>query len=293
MCLGACTIVDVINYGNVYCNKVAGGMFGHIYFNRMRDAGAGPNSPVYIANAINYGNVDLLTNSNTNMNLLYNVNDSTTGFAINNVHTDSANDVNYPVGALIGMIYGDNNNQDLPSLNIKNLINFCDSVDIIGRTTAMDTMNSAAETLVKIASLQYMATTKVRDFSPEPFDTDRTNYEYGIKSYYKDTTEPNNNLTDVFSQDYNGGIFNESYVLRTDIPLVDANGNEVDDKENMDMNNTDNFINDYIQFVPYSKVNDYLVDKIGLDDAIFEAAVVAVPHPQWKESLYYKWVINI
>lgn len=273
VCLGACTIVDVINYGNVYCNKVAGGMFGHIYFNRMRDAGAGPNSPVYIANAINYGNVDLLTNSNTNMNLLYNVNDSTTGFAINNVHTDSANDINYPVGALIGMIYGDNNNQDLPSLNIKNLINFCDSVDIIGRTTAMDTMNSAQETLVKIASLQYMATTKVRDFSPEPFDTDRTDYEYGIKSYYKDTTEPNNNLTDVFSQDYNGGIFNESYVLRTDIPLVDANGNEVDDKENMDMNNTDNFINDYIQFVPYSKVNDYLVDKIGLDDAIFDAAI--------------------
>lgn len=274
VCLGACTIVDVINYGNVYCNKVAGGMFGHIYFNRMRAAGAGPTSPVYIANAINYGNVDLLTDSNTNLNLMYNVNHTTTGFVKRQIHTTTANSTHYAVGALIGMIYGNGNNDntDLASLNIKNLINFYDPVDIIGRTTTMDTMNSNNNEIeVKGIALQYMATTKANDYSPEPFATNGTSY--GIKCYYKDTTEPNNTLNDIFSQDYNGGIFNENYVLRTEIPLVDANGNIVEDKEDMDMSNTDNFINDYIQFVPYSKVNDYLVDKIGLDDVVFDAAI--------------------
>jgi len=275
VCLGACTIVDVINYGNVYCNKVAGGMFGHIYFNRMTAAGASATSPVYIANAINYGNVDLLNISNAILNLLYTV-DHTTAILesyINDVHTTSAYSDNYPVGALIGMIYGRGNNyDDLSALNIKNLINFYDPVDIIGRTASMDEMNSNNNELtVKRTTLQYMATTKANDYSPEPFATSGTSY--GIKCYYKDTTEPNNALTDIFSQNYNGGIFNENYVLRTIIPLRDANGNIVEDKENMDMSNTDNFINDYIQFVPYSKVNDYLVDKIGLDDVVFDAAI--------------------
>lgn len=263
VCLGACTIVDVINYGNVYCNKISGGMYGLIFFDRMREAGASNDSPIYIANAINYGNVDILNTNNTNVNLIYTANNNTTGLSKANYHTTSTQSDHYPVGALIGMIRSNRNRNDLQALNIKNLINFYDNVDIVGRVYNMYQDFSTTD---RNNTLQYMATTKANDYSPAPFNTNGNNY--GIKCYYKDTRDPDTTETDLFSQDRNGGIFNESYVLRTQIELVDVNGNPTVDKENIDRNNTDNFINDYIQFVPYSKINDYLVDKIGLKSVV-------------------------
>ena len=264
ICLGACTIVDVINYGNIYCTKIAGGMYGIVFFDRMRGAGASQNSPIYIANAINYGKIDLLNRNNTNINLMYNASNGMTGLSINNVHTTPENSTHYPVGALIGMLRSNNSVDDLYALNIKNLVNFYDSVDIVGRTYNMDTMNSDnTEINAKIQTLQYMATTKANDYSPAPFNTERSDqYRYGIKSYHKDNRAGITTTDNLYSQDYNGGIFNENYTLRTAPAFTyDAQGN-------IDQNNTDNFIADYIQFVPYSKVNDYLVEKIGLKEAV-------------------------
>lgn len=264
ICLGACTIVDVINYGNVYCTKISGGMYGIVFFDRMRNAGASQNSPIYIANAINYGKIDLLNRNDTNINLMYNASNGMTGLSINSVHTTPENSTHYPVGALIGMIRSNNSANDLYALNIKNLVNFYDSVDIVGRTYNMDTMNSDnTEINAKIQTLQYMATTKANDYSPAPFNTERSGqYRYGIKSYHKDNRAGITTTTNLYSQDYNGGIFNENYTLRTAPAFTyDAQGN-------IDQNNTDNFIADYIQFVPYSKVNEYLIEKIGLKDVV-------------------------
>ena len=269
ICLGACTIVDVINYGNVYCTKIAGGMYGIVFFDRMRNAGASQNSPIYIANAINYGKIDLLNINNTNINLMYNASNGMTGLSINSVHTTTEDSTHYPVGALIGMIrsnnsYWNENTTDLYALNIKNLVNFYDSVDIIGRTYNMHEMNDdATQRNAKIQTLQYMATTKANDYSPAPFNTERSGqYRYGIKSYHKDNRAGITTTTNLYSQDYNGGIFNENYTLRTAPAFTyDAQGN-------IDQNNTDNFIADYIQFVPYSKVNEYLIEKIGLKTVV-------------------------
>ena len=264
VCLGACAVVDVINYGNIYGSKVVSGMFGHIYYPRMRDAGVTVERPVYIANAINYGIVDTITISNNNVNALYNI--GTTGtIATTNRHTTGQNSTHYPIGALIGMIYGDNQADDLQSMNIKNLVNFNDAVDIIGRTTNMRDVNNN----IKVEALRYTATTKNADYSPAPFNTDRTApYDYGIKSYSKDTATGDKTLSDIWSKAYNGGIFNIDYTLRTPPAYTDENGNVVTDISLANKNNTDNFIADYIQFVPYSKVNDYLVEKIGLKNTV-------------------------
>ena len=268
ICLGACTIVDVVNYGNIYCTKIAGGMYGIVFFDRMRDAGASQNSPIYIANAINYGKVDLINRNNTNVNLMYTASNGMTGLSINSVHTTNANSTHYPVGALIGMIRSDNSADDLNALNIKNLVNFYDNVDIVGRTYNMDSMDSNnTEINAKIQTLQHMATTKANDYSPAPFNTQRENlYSYGIKSYHKDNRSGDTTKTNHYSQDYNGGIFNENYTLRT-APAFTYNA-----QGNIDQNNTDNFIADYIQFVPYSKVNEYLIEKIGLKEVVEENA---------------------
>ena len=264
ICLGACTIVDVINYGNIYCTKIAGGMYGIVFFDRMRNAGASQDSPIYIANAINYGKVDLINRNNTNVNLMYTASNGMTGLSINNVQTTNANSTHYPVGALIGMLRSNNSANDLYALNIRNLVNFYDSVDIVGRTYNMDTMDSNnTEREEKIKTLQYMATTKANDYSPAPFNTERTGqYRYGIKSYHKDNRAGITTTTNLYSQDRNGGIFNENYTLRT------APAFTYDSQGNINQNITDNFIADYIQFVPYSKVNEYLIEKIGLKDVV-------------------------
>jgi len=269
VCLGACTIVDVINYGNIYCSAIAGGMYGIVYFDRMRNAGASQNSPIYIANSINYGKVDIISRTDTNRNALYTINKGANTLTLVNAHTTSANSTHYPVGALIGMLRSNNNQNDLYALNIKNLVNFYDSVDIIGRVYQM---YQYPETQIRVDTLEYMATTKTADYSPAPFNTDRTNYNYGIKAYSKDTATGNPNLTNKWSKECNGGIFNESYTLRTPPAYVDENGNVVTEIALADKNNTDNFIADYIQFVPYSKVNDYLVQKIGLKDTVLKNA---------------------
>ena len=36
---------------------------------------------------------------------------------------------------------------------------------------------------------------------------------------------------------------------------------------------TNQYIADYIQFVPYSKVNEYLIEEIGLEETIFQEAL--------------------
>lgn len=267
VCLGACAIVDVINYGNIYGTKVVSGMFGHVYYPRMRDAGVSVDSPVYIANAINYGKIETMSTNTANVTLLYTA-DNDTEVTTTNYHTTSTNSTHYPIGALIGMIYGDGQYDDLQSMNIKNLVNFYDSVDIVGRTYNMYDVSNT----IKASALQYMATTKTADYSPAPFNTDRTNYNYGIKAYSKDTATGDTNVTNIWSKEYNGGIFNESYTLRTPPAYVDENGNVVIDKTLADQNNTDNFIADYIQFVPYSKVNDHLVQKIGLKETVLKNA---------------------
>ena len=271
VCLGACTIVDTVNYGNIYGNSVAAGMFGYLYISRMRTAGLNTDekSRIYIANSINYGKVKVLKMSNTNENLIPTVKPGSTPDYNETPPTTSNtnnNTVIYCAGALIGVWAKRSNDQDLNCIIVKYLVNFQDTLNILGRASDATYGNNNTVTTAKHDMLINMATTNPNDTSDAPFDTNRTNYTYGIKSYRKDASAGTHTGANIFSQEYNGGIFNENYSLRTPGELTyDAQGN-------IDTNNTDNFIADYIQFVPYSKVNDYLVEKIGLKEAVEQNA---------------------
>ena len=268
ICLGACTIVDVINYGNIYGNSVASGIFGYLYIRRMNNGGMGEDSPIYISNSINYGNAQIIAvsdNTNNNISKISNIgttNESVTTRTVANNTNNSAR--LYVAGALIGVWGHGQTVEDLQAMQIKYLVNFCDTLDILGWNYNSNYNN--ADTY-KEAMMRNMATTKSADTSPAPFDTDTTApYSYGIRCYTKDTAAPNDSVAETYSQAHNGGIFNENYSLRKPGELTyDENGN-------IDLNNTDNFIADYIQFVPYSKVNDYLVEKIGLKSTVLSNA---------------------
>ena len=269
VCLGACTIVDTINYGNIYGNSVSAGIFGYLYISRMRTAGMGPNSPIYIANSVNYGQVKVLRmtdNNKANIPVCRSTNYKPEVYDEIPTTGNSANGTTIrTTGALIGVWAHRNNDDDLNSMIIKYLINFVDDLNILGLGVNNYGTSNAVITS-KYNMLENMATTNPNDTSPAPFDTDNNNHRYGIKSYYKDSSAGNKSLTDIYSQAYNGGIFNENYSIRTPGELTyDANGN-------IDQNNTDNFIADYIQFVPYSKVNEYLIEKIGLKEVVEENA---------------------
>lgn len=266
VCLGACTIVDTINYGNIYGNSVASGIFGYLYVNRMR--GLGPSSPIYIANSINYGKVKILQKTTNNENNIPNIGSNGAKPEVHaTVPSGTSNSTTiYTAGALIGVWHTTNPQpNDLDSMKIKYLVNFVDDLNMLGTGTNYTNINTGMRDM-----LLNMATTNPNDTSPVPFQTDRTNYQYGIKSYYKDASEGNGDLTNIYSQDHNGGIFNEKYSLRNPGELT-----YLPDGVTVDPNETDNFIADYIQFIPYSKVNDYLVEKIGLKDAVEAEAVKA------------------
>lgn len=296
VCLGVCTIVDVINYGKIMSNKVAGGMYGYVFFSRMIAGSTietANGTKVYIANAINYGAIarfefgDEVVN-----NLIAGTTDNITALPYNRT---------YPTGALIGMARsaGYNNATYRTSvvfncLNIKNLVNFYDDANMVGRTAFFHGMNdtnsytnfetnmNAGDYTAVTNAFRYMATTKNIDSSPYPFgNCDESTWQangttYGIKAYYKSTEVGDTTVADTYSKAYNGGIFNTNYTLRSAPALLDVNGNVVTDQTLADPNNTDNFIADYIQFVPYSKVNEYLIDKINLSANIYENAVSAL-----------------
>ncbi len=245
--LGVLSTINVMNYGNIYSRYVASGMYAFVFFSKF-SIGI---EEVFIANSINYGNIRRLisTGSGTGCPFYYDsATQSTlvpTNYVDQNYVQKTSGNSEYAFGALIGKIHTgsstgwdfDSGAYSLADVIFSYLINFDEITDIIGKTP---TSNITNETLVASIN-QYMATVRLSDGSIYPFNR--------IKSYSLDTAE----LTGNSGRDGTTymGIFNEAFSLRTPPTVF-----------NFD---TDQFIADYIQFIPYSKVNSTLAERIGLD----------------------------
>lgn len=275
VCLGACRVVDVINYGSIYGSGEVAGIFGFLYMNRMVDSGLNIKNPIYIANAINYGNIQNISNENEKdknavSDAILNGESVDSKYYIEETYISQVT-TKRVTGAFIGMISNlatKLSPQDaLKTLNIRNLVNFDNTINMLGAIDQTPLVfNDEKDKELLNEFMENMATTNPKDTSPTPFKTDRVNFNYGIKAYYKNTNKgrPRKN---IYSQVNNGGIFNRDFVLRN------APDYKLDENGNIDSNITDNFIADYIQFIPYSKVNDALIEKIGLSKVIFDNAV--------------------
>ena len=248
LALGVLSTINVLNYGNIYSRYVASGMYGFVFFQKFS---IGVNE-VFIANSINYGDIRRLIATGTGNDCPFYYDAANQDTAVPATQIDqtyvaktSANS-EYAFGALIGKIHTNSTSWNFISGNfsIRNvvfsyLINFDEIADIIGKSP--NATYYTDENLVTSIN-QYMATVRLSDGSIYPFNR--------IKSYSLDT-DP------LTGQDgRNGttymGIFNEAFSLRT--PPTTFNFD------------TDQFIADYIQFIPYSKVNTALAAEINLDE---------------------------
>lgn len=261
LCLGVLRIINSINYGTIYSNRVAGGIYGYVFMTKITSK-LNTGDKIYIANSINYGRIVKLNDYNDN-----------NGIVVSTNQTFSSNEY---YGALIGMVHCNNRTPSnlFGSLVISYLINFTDNINIVGKVYNISQSNTTADLNTIANVLNYMATTKTNDNSPYPFHHTNGNDVYGIRSYLKGIAEPTEEVSSTLpcsatqlSANVNGGIFAETFPLR----------NHPENDPSFDTIETNNLIYDYIEFVPYSKVNKHLLDVLGFDDSlIYTNAVQAL-----------------
>ena len=254
--LGVLSTINIINYGNVYSRYVASGIFGFVFFQKFT---IGLNE-VYVANSINYGKVRRLLPIGSGINVSpFTYDSETQNTIINPIYIDqnyvSKNESYSAFGAVIGKIHTNSETWIFISgdfsiryVIFSYLINFDELIDLVGKspnanisqnnTTSLST-NSIVNNLNR-----FLATVKLGDQSSYPFNQ--------IKSYSLDMAPITGNSGLPGTNTTYSGIFNESFTLRT--PPANGNGRI-----------TDQYIRDYIQFIPYSKVNTALASVIGLD----------------------------
>jgi hypothetical protein len=251
--LGLLSSVNNLNYGNIYGKNLGSGIYGFVFVDKFVKYGTVNNNEIFISNSINYGNVRRITSANA---FVYNgINQ---GISINNsfVVTSNLSTNANAFGGLIAKIHtGSNNNWNYSTGNFSiarvtfsYLVNFDSVVNVLGNAP---TITGSNQTIINQVSGN-MATTKADDTSKEPFNL--------IKSYSLDAAAPTGQSgldNTTFS-----GIFHTSFPLRT-APAV---------------NNfmTDQYISNFIQFIPKSKVSAPLLNKIGFQNINQTAGIYAL-----------------
>jgi len=254
LAIGILSIINNVNYGNVYGNYLAAGLFGFIYYSKFPSI---ESDQVYISNSINYGKVRRVIAFSTSSNT-YTFSMSTTppsgtpyafGAIVGKIHTggttwEFAGDVDYPVDTIyFGYL-----------LNFDSLIDmFASAPDLSSSWTSffgdLDDAN-----LALIQMVQYMATTNPSDDSVEPFT-----YFYAgsgwLGSYIGQVIE----YYDVSEDD--DGMFYNLFPFRDSKPANTG---------------TDQYIADFIQYIPEEKVNTQILTKIESDTSYSYPGIYAL-----------------
>ncbi len=230
---GLLSIVNSINYGNVYSSGQAGGI---ICYTRT-DAYSSP-SFIYIANIINYGEVKNITNYTLTWKGGNSIDKTKISTYTNlaNVTISSKNNGSSLANASGGIMAhfrpisssSTTTNTTFKMFNISCLYNFSD-VNLVG-IVYIDSNVSLNGTELTKQLVSGMGTTYSNDSSPSPFNSTTKNYKYNITNYTYDATA-------------NTGIFSSSFPLNN----KDFNDGTV----------TSQYIRDYIRYVPYQNVGGY------------------------------------
>ncbi len=222
---GACNIVNVLNYGNIYGSEVVGSMVAGFDLNTS-------NTTFYLSNTINYGNVKLLAH--------YNVNGTTTTNAtftdITNLEskyvtvgtytTKDGYGYNY-VGAMFGLVNFASGSG--AQLNIRYVINFYQSQSITQTDNQLNTTAINTDTFITCKDANETFGSSKVAFAP---------------------------LSTISDSAGNVGVFSSDFIFRK---AIKGDNTAVDYTNHI----TDKYISDYFSFVVYDKVNTYLIEKIG------------------------------
>lgn len=249
---GLLSIVDVINYGNVYSKYLAAGIIGFIAHNKF---GAILQNQVYIANALNYGKIREITGYNES-------------FTVNMISFPTKT-VYKAFGTFIGKYHTGTTTWEFLSnssyalypidlINFGYYINFDSLGNLLGNapTLTLDshlTKNGeGAELLLNI--LNRMATTNPNDNSVNPFNL----FILGSFPHFADYGKviPSYDLDESAS-----GIFYENFIFRK--PPVSYFG-------------TEQYLRNYFTYLPREKVSDTLLAQIESDTSDIYTGIYAL-----------------
>ncbi len=223
---GACNIVNVLNYGNIYGAEVAGSICGKL------DLASTSSDTVYLANTINYGNIKLLKHYNVNGITITNAsftdieNLDSKYISVGTYGTIDTYNYAY-VGAMFGVVDFASGNK--AKLNIRYVLNFYQG-------------QSITQTIHQLNSYTIDTTTFIT--CKDANDT------FGASSI---KYAPLSTISDSAG---NIGVFSSDFIFRK---AINKDSTAVDYTNHI----TDKYITDYFSFVVYDKVNTSLLEKIG------------------------------
>lgn len=247
MALGLCSIINTVNYGNIYGSEISSGIFSLIKFSLFKNEVTNTNK-VIIANSINYGNIWGINKGSQAFMKEYesdSTKDNQTYQELMNM--SFANQSDYAsidtlgfakdtyLGSIIGIANFDNSD-NAQNISIRYLINFCNTISIIGGQYGISSnVHPNVDTMVST----YV------NFTNGLYTFDKfmgATVQYGPLS---------TGTEEILGKTYLG-VFNEEFQFRKAVEGK-IKATEI----------TDKFISDYFQFVAFTKVNDYLIEKIG------------------------------
>ena len=257
MALGLCSIVNTVNYGNIYGSEISSGVFGLVYFEKVASEVSATNKVIF-ANSINYGNIwginkgalSHLTTNQGDTNKDNQTYQELVNMSFNNQNLYASIDtVGYVKNSYLGALIGVSNlanSANAQYISIRYLINFCNTIPLVGGEYGI------AQSVVPTVDTMVSTYKKI---------------ENGLTSYdvFMDETvtyAPLSSGVEVINSINYPGVFNRNFQFRLavegEIPATEI---------------TDNYISDFFEFVGFTKINDNLLEKIGWRTIAYSSAI--------------------
>ena len=241
LALGVLSTINNVNFGNIFSNHLASAMIGFLSLDKFGTLGY---DEVYISNQMNYGRVREITS--------YQSSDQTFVIDMNLAPVDQ---VYHGFGAVVAKIHtgtlewdfvGSTVDYPIDRIYYGYLLNFDEKIDMFDQappvsstwsSTYEDDVQTAAEIVIQMQ--KYMATTNPNDQSKAPFNEFYVGGKFGM---YLGKQINDYDLTDTAT-----GIFYEDFAFRNQRPAYKG---------------TDQYILDYIQYIPREKINDDMINRL-------------------------------
>lgn len=237
--MGVLSLINNVNYGNVYGKYLASGMIGYLPLNHF---GTLVSDQVFISNLIQYGNIRAIQSydwieSNYTINhdqlptrTVYNA----YGAIVGKIHTGTstwafAGDVTYPIDRIyFGYL-----------INIDEKISMFSNAPELSSSWADGFGNLQEANDVILNMLAYMGTTNPNDQSKAPFTYF---FQGGWIGQYMGKVVDDYTLTED-----EGGLFNEGYAFRSERPIYKG---------------TDQYIHNYIAYIDKDHANPEIIQSL-------------------------------
>ena len=228
-----------MNYGNIYGKYLSAGIFGFIYLNRFGTLGL---NQVYISNSMNYGKIRAISD--------YDPLSQTYSIDMNQMPTKAAYNA---YGAIVGKIHTGTSTwaftgdvtYPIDRIYFGYLINFDEKISMFSNAPELSStwadgfgnLQEANEVILNM--LKYMVTTNPNDLSAKPFTYF---FQGGWIGQYM------GKVIDYYEiSETEDGMFNENFSIRSFRPIYSG---------------TDQYIRDYIEYIPREKVNPAILERL-------------------------------